>query len=452
MRILIAAKAVDCNRTSEGICSSKFIRALAAAGHEVCCLVGEEQKSASAPLSGVGVIREMQSFEPQTVWTRAADVLEQVRRVKGLSGLHAKLQNAVAKTTGYYAVNWVEVSRWRAGMEVLLDSFRPDVIVLRAAGLEFEPHLAALSLRTDVPVVANYHDPFPASLYPPPYQEDPVLTRTRRQEVLHRRIIARADVLTFPSRRLRDWVLKGELEGAREKAFVLPHIAGEMPVRERDASPLPAAIRPDGFNLVHTGTLIKKRDPAALIAGFTRFVNREPERRRRSHLFFVGGVHKGIAESDMWRSTLRHPNITCVTTRISYEQAMRLGRHATAAVVLEADGVESPFFPAKLSDYVWLNRPVLAVTPRESAVSDLLGHGYPLVAAPGDAGGVERALETLWARWSVNSCQQLAPPSELRKQLSAESVVEAFEHAAGWALAVKGRDVLPHLDGERACV
>jgi hypothetical protein len=70
--------------------------------------------------------------------------------------------------------------------------------------------------------MAHYHDPYPGSLYPAPYRQH-VALQSPMQEHMHRRIVKSAHALTFPSQRLLEWVLCGELEKERRKAFVVPH-------------------------------------------------------------------------------------------------------------------------------------------------------------------------------------------------------------------------------------
>src|SRR6185312_12748982 len=95
---------------------------------------------------------------------------------------------------------------------------------LRSAGIEFQAHVAMAELSPLVPWIAYYHDPYPYSLYPEPYcKRSPIISG--RQEAGHRKIVRGASALAFPSRRLLEWVLRGELEPYRRRALVVPHVA-----------------------------------------------------------------------------------------------------------------------------------------------------------------------------------------------------------------------------------
>jgi hypothetical protein len=53
----------------------------------------------------------------------------------------------------------------------------------------------------------------------------------------------------------------------------------------------------------------------------------------------------------------------------------------------------SLFFPSKLSDYVAASKPILAFSPKDGTVADLLGDDYPFLAAPWDVRGMQNVLK-----------------------------------------------------------
>jgi hypothetical protein len=274
--------------------------------------------------------------------------------------------------------------------------------------LQFEPHLALSAGRPGAPWIANYHDPFPISLYPVPYRHSTPLL-SARQERLHRRIVREADALTFPSERLLRWVLNGSLEPHRRKAFVVPHIAGGVD----DAAEGGRAPAPDGglFTVVHTGTVLHQRNPQPLLGAFLDFVRRDSRRAGRAKLVFVGRVASNHAAYPEWGELERAGALDRHEERISYDRALDVTHGAAALVVLEADCAESPFYPAKLADYLWLKRPILALSPVNSATADVLGADYALLVPPLDRPAIAAALETLWDAWSSGRLAAFVPPA-----------------------------------------
>ncbi len=422
MKLLLTAKWLGLCKTSEGICTSKVIRALAEAGHEVLCLTSDPAFADQAgwfSLPWLGTARVRQLEQPGAAKTSKLN-----RALNAVSSLHTgladKLGAAVTYTTGYNANVWQEVARWRAVLGDVVRTEQPDLLYVRGAGLGFEPHLALLQGRAPLPWIAHYHDPFPLSLYPEPYRKRQPLI-SRRQEALHYEIIRQAGALTFPSQRLLEWVLRGSLARHRAKAYAVPHLAmalpGDGPPQTEAEPPEQCRLASHNFNVVHVGNLLAERQPWGLLEGFLQFIGEDTRRKQFARLVFVGGAHPAHTNAERWQAIAAHPNIQNLNQRVSYAQSLDLLNAAAVAVLLEANAPESPFFPAKLADYLWLDKPILALSPKASVTADLLGADYPLLVSPEDSAGVKRALETAWEKWEDGALKALSPPRAARDQV-----------------------------------
>lgn len=317
---------------------------------------------------------------------------------------------AIVYATGFAPQEWGWVRAWREyAKQHLTMSSKERFALAFGAGMDFTPHMALASLARGIRWVAYYHDPWPGHLYPEPYRWKRSIPGWH-QERWHRRILRRAPALAFPSERLRDWVLCGDLAPLRAKAFILPHLASgpELPMLENSAG-LPEAFKPSDFNVVHAGTLLRHRSPWALLSGFSRFASRDAERAERAKLWLVGWVDRHLAPDPRWGEMTAGRGIHVINDRVSYEDSMRLLFHATAGVIVEAVAAESPFYPGKLADLLYLRKPILAVTPARSTVRDMLGDGYPLLCGPDCAEEVERKLELLWEAWRERRSDRYAP-------------------------------------------
>jgi hypothetical protein len=430
MKILVAAKRVSPNTTSEGICSSKYIAALAAGGHDVTCITAEDAGGA-AP-AGAPRLNVLQLTDAPEDGVEARVARWSRRLVStGSLGTYAdrKLNAACAYGTGYSMHVWEAVARWRSALSAAIEREGPDAVIVRGAGREFEPHMAMLNWKPPVPWIAHYHDPYPASLYPEPYRQKTRLLSSR-QERVHRQILAQADALTFPSQRLLDWVLAGEHGRYRHKAFVVPHIASGPHTggdEDADAETLEAGC----LNLLHAGTLLRERDPRALLRGFLAFVGADAERRRLARLVFVGRVDRTHSDHGEWQMLSREGLLRSIERRLSYRAASRLSQAADCLVLIEANAEVSPFFPAKLSDYLWAGRPIVALSPPESATADLLEAEYPLRVSPGDTVSVAVALERVWTAWRAGQLAELVPRRAIATSLSATAVRRHTEEILG---------------------
>jgi hypothetical protein len=436
MKILVTARRLSLDKTSEGICSSKFILSLSRAGYEVSCLtsddvVGTDPAISSVPWLESVRIKHIKSYGDAGAWTRWSRLTESLA-AGGNAGAYAgrKIDAAIVYATGYRTQYWRQVDLWYHALREEVETEKPDLIFVRAAGQEFEPHMAMLRWRPPVPWIANYHDPYPMSLYPRPYcRRYPLISRW--QESVHRKILAAANALTFPSRRLLEWVLSGDLEQYRSKAFVIPHLATELPEPDSAIETLKLpALKSDDFSIVHTGTLLGHRDPRVLLKGFLDFIKHDGEKRDRAHLVFVGGVigenRQHLTQSE-WSQLIGPDNLVCLDQRINYHRALELAKSAVSVVILEANAAESPFFPAKLADYLWLGKPILALSPKMSVVADLLGHDYQLRVAPDDSHAVTSALSTLWAHWTTGRLSELMPSQTILDSMSEAAVLAKLE-------------------------
>jgi hypothetical protein len=112
--------------------------------------------------------------------------------------------------------------------------------------------------------------------------------------------------------------------------------------------------------------------------------------------------------------------------RISYQRAIEIMRTTVGCVVLEATAESSPFFPAKLSDCLWVRKPILALSPRQSTTADLLGSDYPLLITPDDVPGITRALNRLWDHWKQERLADLVPAETVVEGISDRAAVRAL--------------------------
>jgi hypothetical protein len=438
MKCLVTTNHLSLARTSEGICSSKFLVALARAGHDVLCLTNESDLQAETDwvprpwLPGVRC-KHIENWPGATGWTEVNRAAERLRML-GRAGktLEAKAGAVLVYLTGYNCAVWNTVSRWRSAIRDVVRSERPDIIFVRASGLEFEPHIAMLEGPWPIPWVAHYHDPFPISRYPSPYQQvkRPI---TDFQETLHEKILESADALSFPSRRLLEWVCNGKLSSHRRKAWVLPHLAMDLPdAGARGARvAIPGAACNDKFSIIHSGTLLRHRSPWALLKGLETFIGQSVEKKEATRLVLVGGVDRRLLEDSRWRS-VAGANVLIESRRIEYKEALEYVRSAAAGVILEADSPESPFFPAKLADYVWLRKPILALSPAKSVVADCLGETCELRVSPSNAGDITHGLEVLWSHWKQRTLGEVAPGEGLRMELSEEACKGTVERLWEW--------------------
>jgi hypothetical protein len=429
MKILVAAKVLRLDRTAEGICTSKFLMALVRAGHRVTCVTNDALDTVEG-VPAAGWLPSVRIVPLSAVSSGFHESRFARLRQRGRSGVFVaqKLNAAQAYMTGYDGDQWAEVSQWEMGIGRLIARDQPDVVVTRGAGIALEPHIALTRSRLPVPWIAHYHDPYPISRFPEPYRHTFRFLSTR-QEAVHAQILEAADALTFPCMRLMRWVLCGDLERYRQKAFVVPHVAMDLPTAVGSAARVRDTADQRVFEVAHTGSLLRQRDPRALLDGFLEFVKGLGRDARSARLVFVGKINQAHHGCSAWQELEERGNLTRIETRVPYADALTRVRGAAGLALVEAQAEESPVMLAKLADYLWLRRPILALSPRASGTADILGSDYPLLVSPTDARQVSAALRLLWSHWSDGTLDRLVPPDKVLQPVT-EGPVQATIAAA----------------------
>jgi len=415
MKILITSEALTLEHTSEGICTSKFVWALHKAGFDLRVLtsdpnINKDEKTFSVSWLNNLSIQHIQQYS------------QGENKTTGNRVVFNKLDALYAYLTGWNLSTWKNIYLWRRAIYENVKQFKPDLVFVRGAGSSFQPHMAMVIGKFKVPWVANYHDPFPLSLYPEPYRRvTPVLSA--QQEKHHRRILQKADALSFPSERLMNWVLRVEPKNIYEKAYVIPHLACALPVPETDSDKLLTDFS-DHFLLLHLGSLLGPRNPNILYQAYASFLNKSNERRKLARMVMLGTVSKQhLGENHLRDELIKQGNLYIYNQRINYGASLQYGKKAVALIIIEAASKESPFFPAKLTDYLWLNKPILALTPEHSTTRDILGPDYPLAAIPNNLEEIEHALTIIWNEWIDGKAAEMLPNSRALSICSEDRVM-----------------------------
>lgn len=423
MRVLVAAVRTDAGETSEGVCTARVVRLLAERGHDVSLLVAAPDGPGTAvALARAAVGAEVPVAEVPTRASRAAalgwHLAARPGRYRGDVG--------VQLVTGFGLEDLAAVRAWRRALAACERERRPDVTLARGAGLDVHPLLA----RATRPGawVANVHDPWPTSWYPPAYA-----SRARgiapRQEARSRRVLRAAPALTAPTGRLFAHLEDRSGIDLATRGHVVPHLApADRPVGSSGPQLLPD--RP--FVLCHAGTLLGPREPGPLLAAVDRLAATRPEVAADLGLALVGPLdrrHRADGAALAGRAGSGPVPVVVHDRRVPARVARTATAAAAVAVVIEADGPTSPFLPAKVADLVGDDRPVLALSPARSATADLLGADHPLRVDPGDVDAIARAVERAWSAWRAGALDRLGPPASARQAVGPAAVGAALDAA-----------------------
>lgn len=253
----------------------------------------------------------------------------------------------------------------------------------------FENHQAARSvLRTlgHPRWLAYWSDPWPSTLQCGPYRRSSVLAPLL-YEPLARRTLREAHASLFPSHVLRRHFESRLVVDLRERSHILPHIG------TRSAAGTVAEV--DRGWITHLGTLDRERVHPNLVSAVLRTAEAlGPERFRGLRLIGkVGrGLHRVVEALGAHRAVRVEP-------RVPPNEVAGVVGSSHALLVVEAPMDRSVYSPSKFAEYALSRRPILTVSPRDSALRDTVRRlgGSPRVAfCEYDEDEIYRALCTIF--------------------------------------------------------
>lgn len=292
--------------------------------------------------------------------------------------------------------------------EQLFHKCRFDVIISRA--IPEYSHLAAmyLSKKYNVPWIANWNDPVPNAKFPPPGglgADAPLRLHTRR---FLEAAFSKADWHTFPSERLKQYISGYIGIKIDSKSSIIPHIALDNFVTSQRETP-------DKFILCHTGALhFNTRNPYYLLYPFSQ-VLKSKLIAQDSEVHFIGNIPGEIRKAAQELSIERNVK---VENWSSYERAQLALKRASVSVIIEEDVTEGIYLPSKLSDYIQVGNPILAIGPVEGTIRDYLcKEGGGIYSYCKNTHEVCNAIEQLYGLWADGL---------LNKELDGQNLAQCF--------------------------
>ena len=255
--------------------------------------------------------------------------------------------------------------------------------LIYSTGGAFAAHIAGAALKraTGVPWLAEVHDPFVTP------GVTPATPQQKMQAQVEGLICREADVAV--------WFTEAALASAKTRH---PELG------ERGHTMLPGvdtptiALQPyqpsERFVIGHFGSLSPTRNLVAVMAALDQLLDQQPALRARVELQLTGGPLDALSAEAL--SHMRHPCVQHLG-RIEADPNKKLSgrdqilqRMRQADVLLLMHGVEpicAEYIPSKLYEYLWMQRPILALTYRNPQLESLVR----------DAGHVAIALDTMSA-------------------------------------------------------
>lgn len=251
-----------------------------------------------------------------------------------------------------------------------------NTIIFLSAGLGFTPHHSFYK-NLNVKTIGVYHDPYPISCYPEAFKYGKKWTeyfKIKHQQKSFNII----NYLIFPSLRLYEWYLN-DYKIDDKKILIIPHAINFEKIANEN-------LTTDIIKIVHTGTLLKPRNPRTFIKVF-----KELELDSKINVSFFGAVNNHVMQDV--ENLISNSNIQFYNKRFEYNFALNQLQSSNFQLLIESDAKDNPFLPTKFVDYVNVGKPIIALSPKTSEIARLLGDDYPFICDLNDENAIKEILK-----------------------------------------------------------
>jgi len=310
--------------------------------------------------------------------------------------------------------------RWAAhalDLALKLHNKKPYHVIL-SRSLPDSGHLPALSLakKTKLPWIANWNDAF-GDKNPPPVGKGVNANLSVFHERFLNEVTRKANWLTFPSDRMRRYICKYLGDGASEKSSTVPHVVmkphGGRPKKKNES-----------FTICHAGNLYPGRNPEMFLRGMKEFLRGEGL-RTKFKLLIIGlenlGLKKliegfGLESNAQFKGPL------------SYTETLNYCEESDLLLALEAAYEEGIYLPSKFVDYVQTGRPILALSPHNGTLQDIISaHGGGIAVDCLSSKAITDALSEFYTHWETNTIDEVYGSARLYDLFSPQAIIGCYE-------------------------
>jgi hypothetical protein len=302
--------------------------------------------------------------------------------------------------------------------------------LIYSTGGAFAAHLAARSLKraTGTPWLAEVHDPMVVP------GTSPVSRRQKIQADVERQICTDADIAIWFTDQALASALQRHPQLAQRGKVMLPGIDKPFLV-------LPPYQPGRKFVIGHFGSLSPTRHLGPIVAALNLLSESRPELVDATELHVYGGSLDDVSAAALASSRVGHclRNFGRIeadpqTGLSGREQILHRMRSADLLLLLHGeDAMCSEYFPSKLYEYLWMQRPILAVVHCNPQMAGLLrGQGHVAILS-GESGidssavnhALAAALEQFFDRWRTVGLEDNGKTSPYTTEA-------AVAHLLGW--------------------
>lgn len=356
-RILFIAPHSYPIKSSESICNSKVAYTLAKAGYEVDVFTCSDPSTYPADKDIDNLLSNSPNLQIITVkgemLTRAMSPWKLLKGILRYTYIYLK--------TGYfyngldYSFQIVKAIKKRIAEKNGIMPY--DIMITRG----FNTDYAGLYMHKKYGLkwIANWNDPYPTKRFPAPYGQGFNAPLSHSFQKLYDEMQMNAQIHTFPSDRLRKYMLKCFTHVNAENTRVIHHMAhSDIKVNKNN-------IIDDCFYIVHSGWVKHPRNPRHFLEALSNVVK---QIKQKIKCIFIGGYDSNI-ESIVKEFNLE--NIIEFKSSMTYSESLNFTAKAHLSLIIEAECEEGIYLPTKFVDAMQSHTPVFCVSPKNGTLRDL---------------------------------------------------------------------------------
>ncbi len=290
-----------------------------------------------------------------------------------------------------------------------------DYILSRA--IPDSAHFAALLVHKGINIswIANWNDPTPNHKFPAPYGDGPFSPLSQSAKQWYNLICKHCAWHLFPSERLMKYMSSYLPGNITSKSSVIPHIA----MRKFSVPP----VNHTGFSICYAGSVLPPREVSVFLEGIKRFKNNIEKEDEIIIRFLVDQPNLVLEKA----KSFGIENIVRIEETVPYSKMPEKLAQSDILVIIEAPLKEGIFMPSKLADYAQIGCPILALSPPNGTISDILSkHGGGIAIDSQSPNDVAIALKTLYISWKAGALTNKYSSICLFDYLGENNVIELY--------------------------
>ena len=354
--------------SSESICNSKIAYTLADMGYKVDVFSCSdsyhypENGSLDAILSGNKNLRLFKVKKYPSITRRGsikANIVSLFRHIRGFIKTGYVYNGALLPYEIIRRVIEVNGGQQQLPYDLMITrGYRTDV-----AGIYLKKHYGLYW-------IANWNDPYTEEKFPSPYGKGYAAKLNIFKKKVFEDVQKYADFHTFPSERLRDYMLKCFTRVVKENTLIIPHMAMNLLFTAKKE------ISERALTMVHCGNVRKPRDPSNFLKALSLLKRQGLIGSRELIVRFIGMYDSQLPSLV---SSLNIEEEVELLGSMSYADCQKEISNCTVSLIIEAICEEGIYLPTKFVDALQVSTPVFCVSPPKGTLRDLVekyGVGY----------------------------------------------------------------------------